>query len=311
MSLPLDCLTRDASGAPVLIYDNLKRDREGRRLPVSEHTAAVITAQQERVTGRYPATPRSGLALLPTPKLNPGGSKNITVDRLEERHREWVTSLGPLRTADGDRVRLREDRALRLPAHLRPKARRRRRPHRRARRAPRPQEPQRHPRVLPGRRRPPPRRRRQGHRDELRPARQPDLARRPRPARRPSTPGTRSAQVAVPYGTCTEPSNVAAGGGACPVRFRCAGCDHFRTVRRALSSCLGQRRHAAIRLDLRVASDLCLASSFRRVHLIFFSPAGWQDWDVEREPLIRSGMPVLIEDDLRLRTTPARGQARW
>jgi hypothetical protein len=36
-------------------------------------------------------------------------------------------------------------------------------------------------------------------------------------------------EVAVPYGTCTEPSNVQAGGGACPVRFRCAGCDHFRT----------------------------------------------------------------------------------
>jgi hypothetical protein len=35
--------------------------------------------------------------------------------------------------------------------------------------------------------------------------------------------------VAVPYGTCGEPSNVQAGGGACPVRFRCAGCDHFRT----------------------------------------------------------------------------------
>ena len=35
--------------------------------------------------------------------------------------------------------------------------------------------------------------------------------------------------VAVPYGTCTEPSNVAAGGTDCPVRFRCAGCDHFRT----------------------------------------------------------------------------------
>ena len=35
--------------------------------------------------------------------------------------------------------------------------------------------------------------------------------------------------VAVPYGTCAEPSNVQAGGGACPVRFRCAGCDHFRT----------------------------------------------------------------------------------
>jgi hypothetical protein len=36
-------------------------------------------------------------------------------------------------------------------------------------------------------------------------------------------------EVAVPYGACAEPSNVQAGGGACPVRFRCAGCDHFRT----------------------------------------------------------------------------------
>ena len=36
-------------------------------------------------------------------------------------------------------------------------------------------------------------------------------------------------EVAVPYGVCTEPSNVKAGGGACPFRFRCAGCDHFRT----------------------------------------------------------------------------------
>src|SRR5260370_36734014 len=34
--------------------------------------------------------------------------------------------------------------------------------------------------------------------------------------------------VAVPYGTCGEPSNVKAGGGACPVRFRRAGCAHFR-----------------------------------------------------------------------------------
>ncbi|MFI8186260.1 hypothetical protein ACIF70_38055 [Actinacidiphila glaucinigra] len=36
-------------------------------------------------------------------------------------------------------------------------------------------------------------------------------------------------EVAVPYGVCTEPSNVAAGGGDCPVRFRCVGCGHFRT----------------------------------------------------------------------------------
>lgn len=36
-------------------------------------------------------------------------------------------------------------------------------------------------------------------------------------------------EVAVPFGVCTEPSNVTAGGGECPFRFRCAGCDHFRT----------------------------------------------------------------------------------
>ncbi|MYV43006.1 tyrosine-type recombinase/integrase [Streptomyces sp. SID1328] len=36
-------------------------------------------------------------------------------------------------------------------------------------------------------------------------------------------------EVAVPYGICTEPTNVAAGGGECPVRFRCVGCAHFRT----------------------------------------------------------------------------------
>ena len=36
-------------------------------------------------------------------------------------------------------------------------------------------------------------------------------------------------EVAVPFGGCAEPSNVTAGGHACPYRFRCAGCDHFRT----------------------------------------------------------------------------------
>jgi len=35
-------------------------------------------------------------------------------------------------------------------------------------------------------------------------------------------------EVVVPFGICTEPSNVKAGGHACPYRFRCAGCDHFR-----------------------------------------------------------------------------------
>lgn len=37
-----------------------------------------------------------------------------------------------------------------------------------------------------------------------------------------------SQSVAVPYGNCKEPSNVAAGGKACPLRFQCSGCSHYR-----------------------------------------------------------------------------------
>ena len=32
----------------------------------------------------------------------------------------------------------------------------------------------------------------------------------------------------MPFGNCTEPSNVKAGGGACPIRFQCAGCGFYR-----------------------------------------------------------------------------------
>ncbi|MGN8026200.1 tyrosine-type recombinase/integrase [Microbacterium sp. 22242] len=34
--------------------------------------------------------------------------------------------------------------------------------------------------------------------------------------------------IAVPFGNCTEPKNVQAGGKACPLRFQCAGCGFFR-----------------------------------------------------------------------------------
>jgi hypothetical protein len=35
--------------------------------------------------------------------------------------------------------------------------------------------------------------------------------------------------VAVPMGKCSEPTNVRAGGGACPIRYQCAGCAHFES----------------------------------------------------------------------------------
>lgn len=34
--------------------------------------------------------------------------------------------------------------------------------------------------------------------------------------------------VAVPFGGCTDPTNVKAGGSSCPIRFQCAGCAAYR-----------------------------------------------------------------------------------
>ena len=65
-------------------------------------------------------------------------------------------------------------------------------------------------------------------------------------------------QVAVPFGICTEPSNVQAGGQACPFRFRCVGCGHFRSDPSYLSELRGyldtllrnrERVRAAIELE--------------------------------------------------------------
>ena len=61
---------RDNDGAAVLVYDNAKADRLGRRLPITEATAAVITAQQARVRATFPRHPgrRAETAALATAK---------------------------------------------------------------------------------------------------------------------------------------------------------------------------------------------------------------------------------------------------
>ena len=228
LGLPLDCLARDTDGAAVLVYDNAKAHRLGRRLPISDATAAVITGQQHRVRERFPHAAAGELTLLPSPRRNPDGRRPITISMLEDRHRIWVTGLGTLRTREGTEVD---------PARMIPYAYR----HTYAQR----------------------------HADagvpidvlaELLDHRNLNVTRqyyRIEEDRRRAAVDTVTArsfdrhgsriwrdahalleseharhaigEVAVPYGTCTEPSNVRAGGGACPVRFRCAGCDHFRT----------------------------------------------------------------------------------
>jgi hypothetical protein len=221
-------LSRDKDGGDVLVYDNIKANRLGRRLPISTPTAEVVIAQQQRVRERYPNTPSAQLKLLPTAYRNPNGHKAISKNTLQARHRDWVAGLPTLRTRDGVGF----DTAKIVPYAYR---------HSYAQR----------------------------HADagvpidvlaELLDHRSYSMTRsyyRIGEDRRRAAVDTVTAlsfdrrgnriwrdahmlleserarhavgEVAVPYGTCTEPTNVKAGGGACPVRYRCVGCDHFRT----------------------------------------------------------------------------------
>ena len=229
LGLPLGCLDRDKDGGPVLVYDNHKADRRGRRLPISQATAAVIIEQQDRVRARFPHIPPARLALLPSPRRNPDGHTPISIDMLDNRHREWVDALPPLRTRDGAEF----DKTKITPYAWR---------HSYA---------QRHAdagvpidvlaTLLDHRDWGATRRYYRIGEDRRRTAvdtvtalsfdRHGNRIWRDAQALLASEHARYAVgELAVPYGTCTEPANVQAGGGACPVRFRCAGCDHFRTT---------------------------------------------------------------------------------
>jgi len=226
--LDFDCLARDEDGQPVLIYDNHKANRPGRRLPISEHTAALITAQQRRVRDRYPHTPVNELKLLPTDRRNPGGRRAITGFSLAFAHRVWVDKLPVLRTADGieyDKTKIvlyayRHSYAQRhADAGVPVEVLRELMSHRKL------ETTSGYYRIGETRRREAVDRvaAMQFDRHGNRIWRQAQALLDSEHARR------SVGEVAVPFGLCAEPSNVKAGGGACPFRFRCAGCDHFRT----------------------------------------------------------------------------------
>lgn len=226
--LAFDCMARDDDGSAVLVYDNHKANRLGRRLPISEHTATVITTQQQRVRDRYPDTAVGELKLLPTDRRNPDGRRAITAFSLAFHQRAWVDRMPVLVTSDGIEF---NKRRIVLYAYRHSYAQR--------------------------------------HADagvpidvlrELMDHRKLDTTKgyysvgdnrrreavdrvaalqfdrhgkrvwRQAQALLDSTHARRAiGETVVPFGVCTEPSNVQAGGHACPYRFRCAGCDHFRT----------------------------------------------------------------------------------
>ena len=99
--LAFDCLARDSDGFAVLVCDNHKANRLGRRLPINEHTATVITSQQQRVCDRYPDTAVGELKLLPTDRRNPDGRRAITGFSLAFHHRAWVDRMPMLTSSDG------------------------------------------------------------------------------------------------------------------------------------------------------------------------------------------------------------------
>ena len=227
-ALDFDCLTRDDDGLPVLIYDNHKASRPARRLPISEQTAAVVIAQRQRVRARYPDTPVGELKLLPTDRRNPGGRRAITAFSLAFAHRTWVDRIPALHTTDGieyDKSKVvlyayRHSYAQRhADAGVPVEVVRELMSHRKL------ETTSGYYRVGETRRREAVDRvtAMQFDRHGNRIWRQAQALLDSEHARR------AVGEVAVPFGVCAEPSNVKAGGGACPFRFRCAGCDHFRT----------------------------------------------------------------------------------
>jgi len=235
--LPLHCLAQDQDGSPVLVYDNFKSYRLGRRLPIGKATAAVIVDQQERVRSLFPDTPARELKLLPGTRKNPRGTK--AVGSISEGHRSWVDSLTDFlvpvtveeqgepgtRLLPFDKTRIfpyayRHTYAQRhADAGVAPDVLKELMDHTDLKVT------QNYYRVSQERRRQAVDRvvALQFDRRGKRVWRKAQSLLESEHVRR------AIGEVSVPYGVCQERSNVAAGGQSCPIRFRCVGCDHFRT----------------------------------------------------------------------------------
>jgi integrase len=264
--LTVDCLERDGDGKPVLIYDNHKAHRHNRRLPIPEATAALIITQQTAIRARFPDTPTTELKLLPTPHTNPTGRKAISDSWVSHRHREWVNRIPDVRVPlivdeDGKRVTrmLPFDKVKIFPYAYRHTYAQRHADagvdvtvlrelmdHRQL------STTQGYYNVGQNRRRDAVERvtTMQFDRHGNRVWRNAKALLDSEHARR------AVGEVAVPYGGCSEPSNVAASGQDCPVRFRCIGCGHFSTdisylpdLERHLADLLRHRERLAATLD--------------------------------------------------------------
>jgi integrase len=228
-TLPWDCLAQDTSGQPVLVFNDLKNNRPGRRLPIAQETAAVLAAQKKDIVRRFPGTPVDQLALFPRDAGNREGTKPLRADAYGNGHRIFIGTIAhllidhdgsPFNTAKCVPYAYRHTYAQRhADAGVPPDVLRELMCHRSLRSTAG------YYRIS-------------AHR--LRAAVD-KVARHQfdgagvrvfqRAAALLADDRARIAvgQVAVPFGMCTEPSNVKAAGQACPFKYTCIGCGHFRT----------------------------------------------------------------------------------
>jgi len=226
--LPLDCLEKDADSKYVLIYDDHKENRLQRRLPIPDSTAKLIRDQQAKVPAAFPHTNPADLVLLPAVSANPDGTRPLRARVLTNIHRRWVDRLPEFVLSDGGvfpatavvAYAYRHTYAQRhadagTPIDVLRELMGHRSVH----------STEAYYKITEARTRAAVNRVAEHQFDGAgnRIWRQVTALLDSERAR------MRVGQVAVPYGVCTEPSNVQAGGGACPFRFRCLGCGHFRT----------------------------------------------------------------------------------
>ncbi len=234
--LRFDCLAFDevldeagrARPAPVLVHDMPKVGVRGYHLPISDGAAGIIRVQQAQVQGRYPDTPTPKLALFPAVVMNPRGTKACSVDYFGRVFRTWVDSLSELVGPGGEPYQ----RSAVITYSWR---------HCYAQRHADTGTPIEVLAALMGHRqlsttqgyyRVTHQRKRKAV--DLLAKFQVDRAgdrSRPTVERLLEAEHLRQAvgQVAVPFGICTEPTNVKAHGQACPFRHQCFGCTHFRS----------------------------------------------------------------------------------
>ncbi|KUM75873.1 integrase [Streptomyces griseorubiginosus] len=218
-----DCLEH-ADGEWLLIWDNRKGRRMNRRLELERDT--VETVRTWRAVRETLDLPTGSEGFLFPPAGENGKIRHLVSEQISSMIRKWADSVPVLLSEEfdrnGDRVPF--DRSLIYPyafrhsfcqryadAGVRIEVLRELMDHKSM------QTTQRYYRISHKRKR-----------EAVNVMRLHTVDRRGRSAPMASATAYEARSVAVPFGNCTEPSNVKAGGKACPIRFQCAACPSYR-----------------------------------------------------------------------------------